>query len=150
MADDLENSGEWRDTVDTRLSKLESTVEEQTRLRAAMDKDVGDLKAGLGAQVRLIQAISDTQSDHTRQIRELRDHVDEKFEAVEGRLGTVEGRLGAVEGRLEAVAGKLGAVDGRLEAVAGRLGAVESTLETVHVGVDLIIGKLDRLTPSDS
>jgi hypothetical protein len=54
-----------------------STVEEQARLRAAMDKDMSDLKAGLGAQMKLIQAISDTQSDHTRQIGELREGVDE-------------------------------------------------------------------------
>lgn len=40
MTDDLENSGQWRDTVETRLSTLETKVEEEARLRAAMDEDL--------------------------------------------------------------------------------------------------------------
>jgi phage-related minor tail protein len=145
VGDDLENSGQWRDTVDARLSKLETTVEEQARLRAAMDQDMGDLKASLGAQLKVIQAIRDTQSDHTKRLTTL----ETKMGAVEGRLGAVEGRLGAVEGRLGAVEGRLGAVEGRLGAVEGRLGAVESTLQKVHGGIELINGKLDRLIADD-
>lgn len=38
-----------------------------------MDSDTGDLKAELGAHRRLIMAISETQSDHTTRLRELRE-----------------------------------------------------------------------------
>ena len=43
MTDDLEDSGHWRDSGETRLLKLEFTVGEQARLRAAMDKDLSKL-----------------------------------------------------------------------------------------------------------
>jgi septal ring factor EnvC (AmiA/AmiB activator) len=71
MTDDLEGSGQWRDSVETRLGKLEVTVEEQARLRAAMDEYLGNLKAELGAHKRLIQSIHDTQSDHTARLERL-------------------------------------------------------------------------------
>jgi len=80
MADDLENSRQWRDTVDARLGKLEATVDEQKRLRAAMDEDMSSLKVEFRAQRKLLQSLHDTQqehtallSDHTAQLKELRE-----------------------------------------------------------------------------
>jgi chromosome segregation ATPase len=80
MADDLENSRQWRDTVETRLGKLEATVEEQERLRAAMDEDMSSLKVEFRAQRKLLQSLHDTQhehtallSEHTAQLQELRE-----------------------------------------------------------------------------
>ena len=67
MADDLEDSAQWRDGVETRLGRLEVTVEEQARLRAAMD----DLSR-LHVERDLLQALHDTQQEHTAQ---LRDHT---------------------------------------------------------------------------
>jgi chromosome segregation ATPase len=61
MADDLENSGQWRDAVETRLSTLEAKVEEEARLRAAMDEDL----SGARADRNMLQALHDTQSEHT-------------------------------------------------------------------------------------
>jgi hypothetical protein len=57
-----------------------------------MDKDMGTLSAKSGAQERLIQAMSETQSDHTARLTRL-----------ETGLGQVEGRLGQVEGKLDLV-----------------------------------------------
>ena len=67
MTDDLEDSGQWRDSVETRLGRLEVTVEEQARLRAAMDEDLSKLHV----ERDLLQALHDTQSEHTAQLREL-------------------------------------------------------------------------------
>jgi serine/threonine protein kinase HipA of HipAB toxin-antitoxin module len=61
MADDLENSGQWRDAVETRLSTLEAKVEEEARLRAAMDEDL----SGARADRNMLQALHDTQSEHS-------------------------------------------------------------------------------------
>jgi len=84
MADDLENSRQWRDTVDARLGKLEATVDEQKRLRAAMDEDMSSLKVEFRAQRKLLQSLHDTQqehtallSDHTAQLKELRNELRE-------------------------------------------------------------------------
>jgi chromosome segregation ATPase len=72
MADDLADSGKWRDRVETRLGKLEASVEEQARLRAAMDEDLRKLHV----ERKMLQAIQDTQSDHTRRLTTLESKVD--------------------------------------------------------------------------
>lgn len=66
MADDLENPGQWRDTVETRLSTLEAKVEAEARLRAAMDEDL----SGARADRNMLQALHDTQSEHTATLRQ--------------------------------------------------------------------------------
>lgn len=84
MADDLENPGEWRSTVDARLSTLEAKVEQEARLRAAMDEDL----SGARAERKVLQALHDTQSEHTRQLKEhgvqLREHGVQLKELQEG------------------------------------------------------------------
>ena len=125
MTDDLDDFSQWRGSVDDRLGTLEAKVETEAQLRAAMDRDMGTLSAKFGAQERLIQAVSDTQSDHTRQLR-----------TIDGRLGKVEGRLGQVEGRLEQVEGRLDQVEGKLD--------------LVHVGVQAIHTLLTGLTADET
>jgi chromosome segregation ATPase len=96
MANDLENSGQWRSRVDTRLGTPETRVDDEARLRAAMDEDMSNLKVEFRAQRSLLQALHDTQQEHTG-----------RLENIEGRLGNVEGRLANVEGRLANVEGTL-------------------------------------------
>ncbi len=75
MTDDLEDSSQWRDSVESRLGTLETAAAEQKAalkdqadLRATMDEELGTL----GAKVGLIKALSKTQSEHTAL---LRDHT---------------------------------------------------------------------------
>ena len=117
MANDLEDSGQWRSAVDTRLGTLETRVDDEARLRAAMDKDMSNLKVEFRAQRKLLQALHDTQQEHT------------------ARLVTIEGTL------QEHTA--------RLENVEGRLENVEGILQEVHVGVQLIHEKLDRVIDAE-
>lgn len=87
MTNDLEDSRQWRDTIETRLGTLEVRVEEEARLRAAMDKDL----SGVRVEKDVLQALHDTQSEHTTLLREhstlLREHttqfreLDEKMQA---------------------------------------------------------------------
>jgi hypothetical protein len=72
MTDDLEDSAQWRGSIESRLGTLETKVEAEAHLRAAMDEDMGTLSAKFGVQEKLIQAISVTQSEHTAM---LRDHT---------------------------------------------------------------------------
>jgi hypothetical protein len=92
MTGDLEDFARWRGSVDDRLGKLEAKVETEAHLRAAMDRDMGTLSAKFGVQERLIQAISETQSDHTRQLR-----------TIDGRLEKVEGKLDLVHVGVQAI-----------------------------------------------
>jgi hypothetical protein len=71
VTDDLEDSAQWRDGIASRLGTLETKVETEAHLRAAMDKDMGTLSAKFGVQEKLIQAISLTQSDHTKRLTRL-------------------------------------------------------------------------------
>src|SRR5580693_10767774 len=77
MANDLEDSRRWRDTIETRLDRVEVRVEEEARLRAAMDKDL----SGVRVERNVLQALHDTQSEHTTLLREhttlLRQHTTE-------------------------------------------------------------------------
>jgi hypothetical protein len=66
MANDLEDSRQWRDTIETRLDRVEVRVEEEARLRAAMDKDL----SGVRVERNVLQALQDTQSEHTTLLRE--------------------------------------------------------------------------------
>jgi hypothetical protein len=71
VTDDLEDSAQWRDGIASRLGTLKTKVETEAHLRAAMDKDMGTLSAKFGVQEKLIQAISLTQSDHTKRLTRL-------------------------------------------------------------------------------
>jgi hypothetical protein len=94
MADDLGKDGQWRDTVDTRLDTLETKVDEQAGLRAAMDKDMGDLKVEFRAQRKLLQALHDTQQEHTAQFGEVREQMQKGFERLHAGVDAILGLLG--------------------------------------------------------
>jgi uncharacterized coiled-coil protein SlyX len=78
MNNDLEGFGQWRRTVDSRLGTLETRVAEQASLRAQMDEDMSELKVEFRAQRTLLQALHDTQQEHSATLREhgvmLREH----------------------------------------------------------------------------
>jgi hypothetical protein len=89
---DLEYSGEWRSTVDSRLGTLETRVEDEARLRAAMDEDL----IGLHVERKLLQSLHDTQSDHTRRLTKLETGQEElKATLQEVRVGVrlIHGKL---------------------------------------------------------
>jgi chromosome segregation ATPase len=106
MANDLEYSGKWRDTIEKRLGTLETRVGEEAGLRAAMDEDLTRLHVTRD----MLQSLHDTQSDHTRRLTKLEDG----------------------QQRLE---------NGQQE--------LKEKLQEVHVGVQLIVSKLDRVTGED-
>ena len=89
MTDDLAEIRDRQDNLEGRVTVLEVTVEREAGLRAKMDSDLGEIKATQAAHTRSLQALHDTQSNHTRRLTR-----------VEDRLGSVEGRLGSVEEQL--------------------------------------------------
>lgn len=118
MADEMAVMRERHDRLEGRVTVLETTVEREAALRAKMDEDQSNLTATLKAHGRSLQALHDTQQDHTRRLTR-----------IEGRLGNVEGRLGNVEVRL-----------GNVE---NDLVTVKEKLDTVHIGVHAILDLLD-------
>ena len=99
MSDDLEDFAEWRGNIESRVSTLEVTVETQARVRAQMDKDMSDLSVKLDAQGRLLQALADTQSEHTAV---LADHTARltRLEAGQAKvLAGVQAIIGLLDGQ---------------------------------------------------
>ena len=125
MADEIAVLRDRQDKVEGRVTTLEGTVEREAALRAKMDEDQSNIAATLRAHTGLLQALHDTQQDHTRQLT-----------GIEGRLGSVEVRLGSVEVRL-------GSVEVRLGSVEDDLVIVKEKLDTVHIGVHAILDLLD-------
>ena len=48
MSDDLDGFAEWRDSIESRVGRLEVTVEAEARVRAQMDHDLSDLSVKFG------------------------------------------------------------------------------------------------------
>ena len=130
MTDDLEGSGQWRDQVEFRLGRVEATVEEQARLRAAMDEDLGDVKAALGAHKNLLQSLHDTQQEHTARLEEL-------------RAGQQELRAGQQQLRADHEELRAGHEELR-EYVRVGFEDMRSRFDRVHVGIDAIQVLLTR------
>jgi chromosome segregation ATPase len=125
MADEMTVLRDRQDKVEGRVTLLEGTVEREAALRAKMDEDQSNITAILGAHTRSLQALHDTQQDHT------------------GRLTRIEDGLGNVEGRLGNVEGRLGNVEIRLGHVEDDLVMVKEKLDTVHIGVHAVLDLLD-------
>jgi len=117
MTNDLEDFAQWRGAIEARVGTLEAKVDEQAfairrqeGLRAAMDEDVSKVQVEFRAQRGLLQALHDTQSDHTRRLSGLENGQEElkaRLTSVEGRLTTVEGTLQKVHVGVQAIHDKL-------------------------------------------
>jgi hypothetical protein len=98
MTDDLEDFAQWRGSVDEQLGSLGTKVETEAHLRATMDGDMGKLHAEFRAQRSMLQALHDTQQDHTAQLadlatgqKELRTKLDLVHVGVEAIHGLLTG-----------------------------------------------------------
>lgn len=67
------------------LAELKDQVAQEAGLRASMDSDVASLSGMYQAQRRMLQALADTQSEHTTQLTRL----DARTEVMTGQLNTI-------------------------------------------------------------
>ena len=123
MTDDLEDPRHWRDgiearfgTLEARVATVEVTVKTEAQLRATMDFDMGKMQAEFRAQRSMLQALHDTQQDHTRRLTS----VEDELVNVKDRLGNVEDRLTNVEGGLQLVRAGVEAIHGKLDLLIDR------------------------------
>ena len=126
MTNDLEGFAQWRDNIETRVSTLEVTVAIEARARAQMDKDMSDLKVEFRAQRSLLQALADTQSEHT------------------GTLAQHTATLAQHTATLDSHTATLAEHTATLADHTARLTRLEDGQVKVLAGVQTIIGLLDR------
>lgn len=113
-----------------RVSAIESRQDAEASLRAMVDLDLSTVSVRLGAQHRLLLALSQTQSDHTRILREhsgllaehskvLADHtqrlarIEDRTERIEDRTQRIEDRTEQVEAGVQAILRLLGGGESR-------------------------------------
>jgi chromosome segregation ATPase len=96
MTDDLTEMRGRQDRLEGRVAVLEATVKEEAGLRAKMDNGLGEMKATLIAHRHSLQALHDTQSDHTKRLT----RIEGKVENIENRVGSIENRAGNIEQKL--------------------------------------------------
>jgi chromosome segregation ATPase len=65
MADDLAALRNRQDSLEGRVEQLEVTVEREASLRATMDEDLSNNAETLKAHRALLQALHETQQEHT-------------------------------------------------------------------------------------
>ena len=103
-----------------RVSAVESRLDAEASLRAMVDADVSGISTRLGAQHRLLLALAQTQSDHSRMLRAhsgvlaehsrvlaehssvLADHT-QRLARIEDRTQRIEDRTQRIEDRTERV-----------------------------------------------
>jgi hypothetical protein len=93
MTDDLEDSSQWRGSVEERLGTLDETVKREAGLRAAMDEELSKLHV----ERDLLQALHNTQQDHNGRLTKVEDKltkVEDKLEVVHVGVQTIIGMLG--------------------------------------------------------
>jgi chromosome segregation ATPase len=92
MTDGITEIRGRQDRLEGRVAVLETTVKEEAGLRAKMDSDLGEMKATLIAHKHSLQALHDTQSDHTMRLTR-----------IETRVGNIEQGLGDVRVGVHAI-----------------------------------------------
>lgn len=117
MSDDLEGFAEWQGTIESRVTTLEVTVKTEARVRAQMDKDISDMSAKLDAHGRLLQALHETQTDHTARLSRL----EAGMERLEGRTERLEARSERLEAGQAKVLAGVQAIIGLLDREIGDL-----------------------------
>jgi hypothetical protein len=94
-----------------RVDVLERRVDDEAGLRAMMDRDISEVTTRLDAQRKMLQALAETQSEHTQMLRDhgqiltqhglvlvqLGDKVDTLATSTAAGLQTIIGLLGRLE-----------------------------------------------------
>ena len=100
------------------MAHLEDRVEQEAGLRAAMDRELGDISAKLGAQQRSLNALAEVQGDHTRRLTRIAD----KLGNVEKDVSTLKGDVSVLKGDMVTVKAGVHAILDLLDANLGGAG----------------------------
>ena len=129
-----------------RVSILERAVSAEIKARVKMQEDMNQASE---ISKRMIQAVGDTQSDHTRTLREIKQTIDRmapKVDSIETQMHGVQLRIGHVDGKIDTVTGDLNSkfnhLDGKIDTVTGDLNSKIGELDQKFNRLD---GKIDTV-----
>ena len=118
MADDLTTLRNRQDGLEGRMAQLEVTVEREASLRATMDEDLSNNAETLKAHRALLQALHETQQEHTATLA--------------GHTATLAEHTATLAGHTSTLAGHT-----------ATLAEDTATLADVRIGVHAILDLLD-------
>lgn len=168
MDDDLSDLRNRQTRTERRVAHLETKVDQEARLRADMDEELGSISAAVNAHTQSLNALREDQAAQGQQLNHIVTKIDNaelwmghlngrmdslegkvtglggRMDGVETRLDQVDTRLDGIDTRLDGVDTRLGSMDGRLSGVETRLGGVETELVGVKAGVDEILSRLGK------
>lgn len=138
--------------LEHRVGILEATVRSEAEQRAKMSQDIGKLgekaDAHFHAQRLLIQALQETQSDHTEALRDIRGKVDwmvPKVDLIETSIAGVSTRMGILEGKVDQLEGKFVHLEGKFDQLEGRFVHLEGRFDQLEGRFVRLEGKVDHL-----
>jgi chromosome segregation ATPase len=138
--------------LEHRVGILEATIRSEAEQRAKMSQDIGKLDekvdAHFNAQRLLIQALQQTQSDHTEVLRDIRGKVDRmapKVDLIETSVAGVSTRMGILEGSVAGVSTRMGILEGSVAGVSTRMGILEGRMEELDGKFERLDGKMDAV-----
>jgi chromosome segregation ATPase len=124
-----------------RLTTLEERVDMESGLRASIDRDLSTLAQGQTAANKMIQALGNTQSEHTRALNRLNlqleatglqlTGVDLRFDGMDRRLHGMDRRLDGIDARLDRMDGRFDGIDARLDRMDGRFDGIDGQLTEI-------------------
>jgi chromosome segregation ATPase len=115
-----------------RVSAVESRLDAEASLRAMVDMDLSGISTRLGAQHRLLLALAETQSDHSRMLRENSGVLAQHSRVLAEHSGVLEEhsrvladhtqRLARIEDRTERIEDRTERVEAGVQAILSLLG----------------------------
>ena len=138
MTDDLMQMRGRQDRLEGRVAVLETTVKEEASLRAKMDSDLGEMKATLIAHKHSLQALHDTQSDHTNRLTRIEDklgNVENRVESLDGKVTNLDGKVEHIQGKVTSLDGKVTNLDGKVTNLDGKVEHIQGKVENIEQGL---------------
>ena len=114
-----------------RVSAVESRLDAEASLRAMVDVDLSGISTRLGAQHRLLLALAETQSDHSRMLRESSGVLAQHSRVLAEHSGVLEEHSRVLADHTQ-----------RLARIEDRTQRIEDRTERVEAGVQAILSLL--------
>ena len=115
-----------------------------------MSQDIGELNGlitkGSEVQRRILQAVDDTQSEHTALLRDIRRTVDRmasKVDAIETQVAGTSTRIGLLEGHMGAFGTRMDRLETRADQLDGKVAQLDDKVERVDGKVDALAEEMN-------
>jgi chromosome segregation ATPase len=128
-------------TLNERVTVLEHRMDEQERLRASQDHDLSSLSENIRAQKSLLQALADTQSEHTRALGNLSRDVS----VLKTDMSVVKRDVSELKGDVSELKGDVSELKGDVAGLKGDVAGLKGDVAELKGGLAEINGKIDML-----